>query len=84
MGRDLTLRIRHLRQNARGSVWLAVCSACGHMGALPVGLLVARYGELEPVETALLKMRCDECRVVGRVTSKLVKLCEPGCGRQRG
>ncbi len=84
MGRDLTLRMRHLRQNARGSVWLAVCSACGHMGALPVGLLLARFGELEPVDTALHRLRCDQCREVGKVTHRLARLCEPGCHRQRG
>lgn len=84
MGRDLTLRMRHLRQGGPGQVWLAVCSACGHMGALPVGLMLARYGELEPVETALRKLRCDQCREVGKVSHRLARLCEPGCHRQRG
>jgi hypothetical protein len=72
-----------LRDPGRGYVWLAMCDKCGHASGLPVRLLLARYGELCPVEQAMFHFRCAE-RGEQRVSAKLARLCDPGCGRQRG
>jgi hypothetical protein len=39
---------------------MAVCLTCRHMAPLPVRDLVRRYGDLCPVEMALLHLRCEE------------------------
>jgi hypothetical protein len=49
-------------------------------GLLPRQLL-ARYGELYPVEVAMMRMRCGEC---ASVTARLARLCRPDCRWQRG
>ena len=67
----------------RGYVWLAVCDGCGHASGLPVRQLLNRYGDLCPVNQAMGAFRCAECQGQ-RVTAKLARLCDPGCGRQRG
>lgn len=80
---ERTPRLRTLRSPGRGYVWLASCDECGHAAGLPVRQLIARFGELYPIEAALWSMRCDECK--GRkVSARLARLCDPGCGRQRG
>ena len=80
---DRVLRLRSLREPGRGYVWLAVCDKCGHASGLPVRLLLRRFGELYPVEHAMFPMRCAECGGQ-RVSARLARLCDPGCGRQRG
>jgi hypothetical protein len=75
---DRMMRLRSLRTPGQGFVWLAVCEACGHTAGLPVRQLLARYGELFPVETAMRRMRCGECDGA-RVVHRLARLCEPGC-----
>jgi len=53
------------------------------MAGLPVRQLIRRYGDLYPVEDALISLRCDDCGSRG-VTARLARLCDPGCPRQRG
>lgn len=82
-GSDRVQRLRTLRHKVAGHVWLAACGACGHLGALPTALLIRRFGELEPVESAMLGLRCDECGATGRVTPSLTRFCHQGCGFMR-
>lgn len=81
---DRIRRLHNLRNPGRGYVWLAVCDKCGHASGLPVRLLIGRYGELCPIEHALVRFRCDECDGDARVSVKLARLCDPGCAQQRG
>lgn len=76
-------RLRSLREVAPGRLWVALCRGCGHRGALPVAQLLARWGDLLPVDAALARMRCS---AYGRyeVKARLLRLCDPGCPRQRG
>ena len=66
----------------RGFVWLASCDTCGHVSGLPVRQLT-RYGDLCPVDQAMGHLRCAECQGQ-RISAKLARLCDPGCGRQWG
>ena len=45
--------------------------------------LLRKYGELTPVEMALLRLKCTQCGHIGASTLML-HLCEPGCPKQRG
>lgn len=68
-----------------GYIAMAVCSKCGRMAPLPIDELIRRYGELYPVEMALVKVRCTGCQNWGRnIEPKWLRLCDPGCPRQRG
>ena len=80
---DRTPRLRSLKNPGPGYVWLASCDGCGHMSGLPVRQLIARFGELHTVDAALFSLRCDECKGT-KVSARLARLCDPGCGRQRG
>ncbi len=87
MGRtnpDRVHRLRHLRQPpGPGYIRVARCSDCRHMGPLPVEQLIRRFGELIPVEMAMVHLRCTACG--GRkVQHQMVRLCEPSCPKQRG
>lgn len=62
---------------------LLVCKSCGHMSALPYDRLVRRFGELAEVGAALVYVRCTRCGTTCP-EARQAKLCEPGCGRQRG
>ena len=76
-------RLRSLREVAPGWLWVALCRGCGHRGALPVAQFLARWGDLLPVEAALARMRCSACGGC-EVKARLLRLCDPGCPRQRG
>jgi hypothetical protein len=52
------------------------------MAGLPVRQLLARFGELSPVEAAMLRMRCGKCEG-GRFFHRLARLCDPGCRQWR-
>ena len=80
---ERSFRLKSLRNPGRGYVWLATCDACGHAAGLPVRQLIARFGELYPLDSALWSLRCDECKS-SKVSARLARLCDPGCGRQRG
>ncbi len=80
---DRHRRLRSLKETPRGNVWMALCK-CGHLAPLPVASLIKRFGELLPIETALSCLTCSACGKLGTVEAKLLRLCEPGCGRHRG
>lgn len=80
---DRIPRLSSLRTPPPGRVWMAVCRQCGHMASMPVAILVERYGEAYPIETALWRLRCARCDAVGRTEHVLMRLCDPGCPRQR-
>ena len=87
MGRrnpDRVPRLRALKVTPPGFVRLGVCTACGYHAALPVVALLARYGELYPQEGAFLHLRCGSCAEVSKTVARLLRLCDPGCPRQRG
>jgi hypothetical protein len=77
------IRLRSLLHHVPGTVWLAVCDDCGHAAGLPVRQLLARNGELYPVERAMVRTRSGECGGAS-VTPRLARLCRPGCRWQRG
>jgi hypothetical protein len=68
---------------ARGWIQIAACP-CGHMAPIPVDRLIKRYGELLPVDQAMMRLRCAKCGEVGTAKAKNMRLCEPGCPKQRG
>lgn len=76
-------RLRSLRHTPLGWIRLATCTRCLHKGPLPVDRLVARYGELAMVEFVLFRLKCTACGNLG-ASATMMKLCEPGCHRQRG
>lgn len=76
-------RVGSLLRPAPGWIRLAECVHCDHTGPLPVRQLVRKHGELCLLEFALVSIRCTECRKYG-ATMKMVRLCDPGCPKQRG
>jgi hypothetical protein len=85
MGRRASDRLPRLagwRQTPQGFVRMAVCLNCRHMAPLPMRELLRRFGELCPVEMALLHLRCEECQQ-SKVEARLIPLCEPGCRNWR-
>ena len=80
---DRHRRLCHLKDALGGHIWMAKCK-CGHLAPLPVASLIARYGELYAVEQAMFRVRCTDCGKAGTAEVKLIRLCEPGCGRYRG
>ena len=76
-------RLANVRDTPAGWIRLVRCVACGHQASLPVDALIARYGELQPLEFVLQRLSCTRCS--GReVEYRLARLCDPGCGKQRG
>jgi hypothetical protein len=76
-------RLGSVRDTPPGWIRLAICNACGHRGVLPAERLLRKHGELALLEFALVGIRCTACRQYG-ATMSMVRLCEPGCPRQRG
>ncbi len=79
---DRTPRLRSFNTTPPGYVRLAICKGCGHYAALPIAQLLARYGELFPVEMALFHVKCTGCGEC-KVEARLARLCDPGCPKQR-
>lgn len=75
--------LRSIRDCLPGWIRLVRCNACGHQGMLPAARLLKKHGELALVEFALVGLKCSECAEYG-ATMRMVRLCEPGCPRQRG
>ncbi len=76
-------RLGSLKHTAPGWIRLARCRGCGHQGVLPVDALLRRWGELHLVEFAMQSLRCTSCGE-NDVRHTMVRLCDPGCPRQRG
>ena len=76
-------RLRNLRDVPHGHIWMGKC-ACGDLAALPVASLIKKYGELFAISTAMDRIACSGCGVSGKAELRLMRLCEPGCGRHRG
>lgn len=76
-------RVGSLRREAPGWIRLATCNACGRRGTLPADLLLKKHGDLALLEFALQGIRCAACKQYG-ATMTMVRLCEPGCPKQRG
>ena len=76
-------KLQSLTQTPPGWIRLAACTSCEHRGPMPVQQLIRKFGELHLMEFALISLKCTACG--GRGASALMlKLCEPGCLRQRG
>lgn len=82
--RDRVLKLKQLADQVPGYVRVGECQGCKHRSGLPLGLLIAKHGADFPAEYALIRLKCGACGVVGRVEHRLLRLCEPGCARQRG
>ena len=81
---DRVLRLRDLRIAAPGTLRIGVCKGCRHRSGLPLGVLIARFGEDHAAHLALFSLHCSGCGKAGQVEHALVRLCEPGCPKQRG
>ncbi len=81
--RNRQLRLGSLKQTAPGWIRLAKCQGCGHQSALPLDALLRRWGELHLIEFAMDSLRCTKCGKQD-VQHTMVRLCDPGCARQRG
>lgn len=80
--RDRLPRLRTLAVTPPGHVRMGRCLGCGYQAALPVALLLARFGELYPVELAIGRLHPTSCG--GRkIESLLARLCSPDCLRRR-
>lgn len=66
-----------------GYLQTARCGACGHLAALPVALLLKRFGALMPIDAVRERMTCSACKSHA-IEIRMMRLCEPGCSRQRG
>ncbi len=80
---DRHSRLRNLLEIPPGNFWMAKYK-CGHLAPLPVASLIKHYGELFPIETAVFHAKCSACDKSGTAEAKLLRLCDPGCGRHRG
>jgi hypothetical protein len=74
-------RLGSIRDTPPGWIRLLTCNACGHRGVLPAERL-PRNGELVLLEFVLAGILCGACRRHG-ATMTMVRLCQPGCPRQR-
>lgn len=76
-------RLRDLSRTPDGYIQVARCQDCGHLAALPLAALLQRFGELTPVQQIRDRITCSACR--SRATEiRMMRLCDPGCPRQRG
>jgi hypothetical protein len=80
---DRTPRLRDWSRLSGNSVQVARCRACGHLAALPVALLLQRYDALTPIELVRERITCSSCRS-REIDIRVMRLCDPGCPRQRG
>jgi hypothetical protein len=62
---------------------LASCNSCRRKAPLPIDALIRRFGDLALVEFSLVGLKCSECGHLG-ASALMLRLCEPGCPRQRG
>lgn len=81
---DRIPRLRSLNQRVPGFIQVGICGGCGYMAALPLAALLRRYGELYPVESAMMNVRCTDCGEAGKTQPRIVRLCDRGCPKQRG
>jgi hypothetical protein len=75
-------RLRGLRNTPDGWIRVASCNKCRHKGPLPVDALIRKFGDLALVEFALVGLKCTACGHIG-ASALMLRLCEPGCPRQR-
>jgi hypothetical protein len=54
-----------LRLGRPGHVRIARCSGCQRKGLLPVELILARFGEREPLVRAAARLKCATCGRLG-------------------
>lgn len=81
--RDRTPRLRDWGVAIHGMLRAARCRSCGHVAALPVAQLLRRFDGRTPIADLQARMVCSACG--GRsVDVRTIRLCEPGCPRQRG
>lgn len=79
---DPSRRLITLERSMPGSLNMLRCRGCAHMAALPIALLLKRFGAQMPMRVVLPKLKCANCD--GRdVEAVVMVLCEPGCRRHR-
>ena len=87
MSRSLD-RQPHLRiwaADRPGYIVMGVCTKCRRVAPFPIDALIKRFGEIYPVEQALMKLHCAGCQTWGRdIEPRWFRLCDLGCPRQRG
>jgi hypothetical protein len=75
-------RLNTLRNTPAGWIRIASCNDCSHKGPLPVDRLIRKHEELAIVEFVLVGLECTVCGGYG-ASALTLRLCEPGCPRQR-
>ena len=81
--RDRILRLCDLTRAPNGYVQTVRCRTCGHLAALPVAALLKRFGELTPIDRIRDRIPCSVCQGHA-IEIRMMRLCDPGCPRQRG
>ena len=80
---DRVQRLQDWTRIPSGHVMVARCRGCGHRAALPVALLLRRFGAGTPVDRVVGTLACSACR--GRtIEIRSMRLCDPSCAHQRG
>lgn len=80
---DSVPRLQDWTRMPSGYVQTARCRDCGRLAALPVALLLRRFGALAPIEQVSRRIACSACQS-RRAEIRMMRLCDPGCARQRG
>jgi hypothetical protein len=75
-------RLRSLRTAPAGWIRVAYCNSCRRKAPLPIDALITKYGDLAMVEFALVGLKCTACGHRG-ASNLMLRLCKPGCPRQR-
>ncbi len=80
---DRVQRLKDWISMPSNHLMVAHCRDCGHRAALPVALLLRRFGTGAPVDRVMETLACSACQ--GRtIEVRSTRLCDPGCARQRG
>ena len=80
---DRVSRLKDWASVPSGYVVVARCRDCGHRAALPVAILLRRFGESTPIDRVVGGITCSSCQSHA-IEIRAARLCDPGCARQRG
>jgi hypothetical protein len=61
---------------------VVACNNCSHKAPMPVDRLIRKHRELVIVEVVLVGLKCSNRGGYG-ANGLMLKLCEPGCPKQR-
>ena len=79
---DPNRSLASLKDPIPGFIYALRCTRCRHYAGFPTAVLLKKFGNLTPLKTVLPKVKCGKCEV-GPVEAIALRLCEPGCAKQR-